>query len=382
MDVRKFAAAMVLGLCFGAIHAYGVLLVPIEHWLKISRAQASLGYSAAIVSVTAGVYLTSRLEAMLGVRKCLLACGLAATLGLLVAAASSNFLGLLAGYSAIYGFANGVAYSLSLSLAAQAMAGHEKRALGFATAAYGLGAVLFAQGFAASAPAMNMEILLSLLASLNLVACLLAVAWTRDDKGQTAQKLAREGSMISPQLALVWICYFLGAFSGLMVLAHAPSIAAWHGSSLAGVVAGLVSLGSVTGCFLGGFMAEKISGRMAIALPLFLQMIVIGSLPLGMELPAVLAALGFAGISYGVLTAAIPVEVLRLSGPGGFARDYGKMVTAWGLAGVAGPVTAGYIFDLNGGYSMSLAIAAGLSAVSFALFVGIRLEPAADRRNA
>ena len=160
-----------------------------------------------------------------------------------------------------------------------------------------------------------------------------------------------------------------------MVLAHAPSIAAWYGSTRAGVVAGMVAVGSVAGSYLGGFMSERVSGRVGLSLPLFLQMAAIASVPLGATLPVVFAALGLSGLCYGALTAAVPVEVLRKSGASGFARDYGRVVTAWGLAGLAGPVTAGHLYDLTGGYSTSLSVAAVLSAASCLLIIGVRLAP-------
>jgi OFA family oxalate/formate antiporter-like MFS transporter len=48
-------------------------------------------------------------------------------------------------------------------------------------------------------------------------------------------------------------------------------------------------------------------------------------------------------------------------GPQRFAVNYGKVFTAWGIAGVAGPVTAGYLYDIMRGYGAALAIAAALS---------------------
>lgn len=382
MDRRSLAVAIIICLCFGAIHACGVLLVPIEHWIGISRTQASLVYSSAIVSLTMGVYLAGCLEALLVLQRCLIACGLVAAIGLLLAAMSSNFNGLLVGFSVIYGLVNGVAYSLSLGVAARALAGREGRALGFATAAYGLGAVLFAQIFEVSVQLMDMALLLVLLAAINLVVCLAGAALARNGRRQSLPAMSQGGEGFSRHLLLLWTCYLLGAFSGLMVLAHAPSIAAWYGSNRAGVVAGLVSFGSVAGSYIGGFMAERVSGRVGLSLPLFLQMAAIASVPLGATLPVVIVALVLSGLCYGALTAAVPVEVLRKSGTIGFGRDYGKVVTAWGLAGVAGPVTAGYLYDMTGGYSTSLSVAAVLSAASCLLIIGVRFAPIADNEHA
>jgi len=57
MDGVKLAAALLVCLCFGSIHAYGVLPAPLEQWLDTSRTLASLGYSLALAGLTAGVLL-------------------------------------------------------------------------------------------------------------------------------------------------------------------------------------------------------------------------------------------------------------------------------------------------------------------------------------
>ena len=162
-----------------------------------------------------------------------------------------------------------------------------------------------------------------------------------------------------------------------MVLAHAPAITAWREGSAAeaGLVAGAVSFGSVAGGYLGGLVAQWVPGQRGVALPLFLQAAVLFSLPFATGLPAVAAMLGAAGLCYGVLIAMVPVEVRRIAGPKQFALSYGKVFSAWGLAGISGPVTAGYLFDITHGYGAALAAAALLSFAACLFTIGVAAAP-------
>ena len=68
---------------------------------------------------------------------------------------------------------------------------------------------------------------------------------------------------------------------------------------------------------------------------------------------AALSALAAASITYGVFAAAVPVELRRRTGPRDFARAYGKVYTAWGVAGLAAPWLAGMFYDARGDYTMA-----------------------------
>lgn len=369
MDGRKLSAALLICLCFGSIHAYGVLLFPIELWLGTSRTMASLGYAAAIASLTAGVFLNGRLDRVSGTRLRLIGCGSLAALGLLLLGAGHSVTGLILGYGAMYGLANGIAYATSLSLAASAMPGREARAIGLATAVYGLGAVLWAQFFAWSLRGMPVATLFMFMAPLLFGICLFCAAVMVGDPASRDEAASVTAQSGRPSLPPLWVIYLLGALGGLMVLAHAPAIAVWRGGETAdaGVFAGIVSGGSVAGGYLGGLSAERFPGRMSLAAPLIVQTGVLASLPALTGLFSLLAALGLTGLCYGVLIAVIPAEVRRRSGPNRFAADYGRVFSAWGVAGLAGPVVAGTLYDLSQGYGVALAGASALSLLSVLL---------------
>jgi len=353
-------------LCFGSIHAYGVLLAPVEQWLGTSRTVASLGYALAIAALTMGVYLNGRIEAVLGPRFRLIGSGAVAALGLMIAGGSSSAAGLLLGFGLMYGLANGVAYAMSLGIAAAAMPGREAQAMGLATAIYGLGAVLCAQLFSSALGGMHVPVIFLVLAPVVFAICALGTALIQGDTPVGPRSVEGIPQVIPGSLRLLWFSYLLGAFSGLMVLAHAPAIAVWRNGlgGEAGLVSSVVSLGSVLGGYLGGVFAGHVPGPRGVALPLLVQAAVLLVLPFVAGMFPITALLGLAGVCYGVLIAVIPVEVRRISGPQGFALNYGKVFTAWGIAGVAGPVTAGYLYDITRGYGAASVVAAALSVCS------------------
>ena len=374
VNVRTLAAALLICLCFGSIHAYGVLLAPVELWLGTSRTVASMGYAIAVAALTAGVYLNGHIEALLGPQLRLTACGILAALGLIIAGGTASTAGLLLGFGLMYGLANGIAYAMSLGIAAGAMPGREAQAMGLATATYGLGAVLCAQLFNAALGHVHVAVILLVLAPLILAVCALGAALVQGDKRSGPYSTKGIPQATPRPLLFLWFSYLLGAFSGLMVLAHAPAIAVWRdgGPTQAGLVSSAVSMGSVAGGYLGGVFAERVPGPRGVALPLLVQAGALASLPLMSGLAPIVAALGLAGLCYGVLIAVVPAEVRRIGGPQAFAQNYGRVFTAWGIAGVAGPVTAGYLYDITLGYGAALAAAAALSLCSclFILCVG------------
>ena len=350
-------------LCFGSIHAYGVLLAPVEQWLGTSRTVASMGYAVAIAALTIGVYLNGRIEMVFGPRLRLIGSGAVAALGLMIAGGSSSSAGLLLGFGLMYGLANGVAYAMSLGIAAAAMPGREAQAMGLATAIYGLGAVLCAQLFSAALGGMHVAVIFLVLAPVVFAICAIGAALIQGDAPVSPPSVEGGPQVIPRSLRFLWFSYLLGVFSGLMVLAHAPAIAAWRNGvgTEAGLVSSVVSLGSVLGGYLGGVFAAQVPGPHGVALPMLVQAAALASLPLMSGLATISAALGLVGLCYGVLIAAIPAEVRRIAGPQSFAASYGKVFSAWGIAGVMGPVSAGYLFDVTLGYGGALAGAALLS---------------------
>jgi MFS family permease len=97
------------------------------------------------------------------------------------------------------------------------------------------------------------------------------------------------------------------------------------------------------------------------------------------RLDVLLAALCAVGVGYGCLAGCLPAIVARSYGPAALTRLYGRLFTAWGLAGLAAPYLAGLLFDRHGDYTAANT-AAALAALAAAL-LGLTFKPAAPTQE-
>ena len=72
-------------------------------------------------------------------------------------------------------------------------------------------------------------------------------------------------------------------------------------------------------------------------------------------------------------------SLARYFGPGLFGRMSGRLYTAWGLAGIAGPWIAGTSFDRTHAYTAAIAIAACAMAMGAVLSLALPPAPAPVR---
>jgi cyanate permease len=375
MNARLLAGALLLSLAFGSLHAFGVLLEPLQEQFHAGRAGISLAYSLAIAALTLGVFASPRLAAWSAAQRALLF-GLLGAGGLALAASDFGLGGLLLGYGLVFGLGNGLAYALFIDCAGAALPRRRGVAIGAATAAYGLGAVLSARILAPIAAGAPLTALWLMAAAMGL-AGLGAGALFAGSSRSTPPPDATLGGPARSGLFGLWLVYFLGAFGGLMVIAHAMAILTARGASpeFAALAPALNAAGNVAGSILGGLHADRAAPGRALAWPLVATAAALATLLILPSGGAALLLIALCGGGYGALIAAVPVVVRRAHGAD-YAPAFGRVFTAWGFAGLLGPLAAGALFDWRQGYD--LAIAAALACALAALWViRVAARPAA-----
>jgi MFS family permease len=129
----------------------------------------------------------------------------------------------------------------------------------------------------------------------------------------------------------------------------------------------LIAVGSIGGSVLGGFWMARIGARKALMMPIFLLLFALVGLTLSPQLDVVLSLLLLCGIAYGALIAVVPVIVRNLHGDAAFKAVFGRMFSAWGMAGLLAPAVAGSMYDATGNYTSALEAAIALTALACAL---------------
>lgn len=375
MANRTLAGTALLCLCLGALHAFSVLLEPWEQRLEAPRGAVSLIYSTAILALTAAILLGHRLYP-LGARRLAVGVALLAAAGLALAATAPGVGAALLGYGALFGFANGIGYGLSLHCAARAWPARKGAAIGIVTAAYAGGAMLFARLLPmllaeGGVPAALLGLAGLVAAGSLAAAALLPAAETAGAEAAPAGPGGRE-----PELARLWLGYLCGATAGLMAIGHAAGIVAASGGSAGLVASGAaaVALGNAAGGLAGGTLADRLPVRRVLAGAALLAAAALLALAAQPPAPAAVGLLGLVGAAYGALIALYPVAIVHRFGPAKAARLFGRVFTAWGAAGLIGPGLAGLLYDLTGGYGLALLAAALAAAACAALALRLRRE--------
>ena len=366
-------AASILAIVLGSIHAFSVFLIPLEVRFDAPRGAVSATYSLALVALTTAVFFGHRLFGRWSAGGFVLAIGLIATLGALVAAFAPSLPIVWIGYSLLFGGANGLGYGFGLQIASQANAGREGTAMGVVTAAYALGAtispILFTQavtygGFQAA----MFGLMAALIGAAVLCAMVLRVSRTvfRSEDHQTPQITVRPGEFL-----LLWLGYGTGAAAGLMTIGHAAGIASakgFDGAIWAGPA--LIAVSNLAGSLIAGRLVDRISAiGMLVGLPV-VSMAGVSVLALSSSFGPMLVCFAIVGFSYGGIIAAYPAAIAKTFGVLNSTRIYGRVFTAWGCAGLISPWLAGRLFDWTGTYQIALWTAGALGLVSVCAILG------------
>jgi nitrate/nitrite transporter NarK len=137
---------------------------------------------------------------------------------------------------------------------------------------------------------------------------------------------------------LLWICYFIGAGAGLMVIGFASGLAKQSMGNLSFIAVAIMAIGNASGRIVAGIVSDKIGRRQTLFLCLTFQAVLMfaGLLLVQSAHPsAVLVVLlaTFIGFNYGTNLSLFPAIAKDLYGLKSFGLNYGFLFTAWGVGG-------------------------------------------------
>ena len=361
------SAGVLLAAVLGSVHAFSVFLEPLEAKFGAGRAEVSLTYSIALIAITAMVTMGGRIYHRAPAWVIVAGLSILGLFGATISAMAPGLPGVWLGYGVLFGAANGIGYGFALQLSAQAWPGREGLAMGVITAAYAVGASAFPLVFGAALErggfAAAMVVLGAALVLAGTAACWLL--WKVHARFQKVDSAAAGEGAGALEISATWLAYGLAVFAGLMAIGHATEIARALGVAAAGVVAApvVIAVCNMAGSLGGGWLTDRLRpSALMIALALA-SAVVLLAMGAGSEVPP-LAGLGVIGLAYGAVITVTPAMIARRFGVATGVSVYGRVFTAWAVAGLGGPVLAGWMFDRTGGYETALLLAGGLAVLS------------------
>lgn len=158
---------------------------------------------------------------------------------------------------------------------------------------------------------------------------------------------------------LLWAMFVLAASAGLMIIAHVAIIAKEQAGWKWGFVPiATLAIFNTLGRVASGFLSDRFGRPRTMVLAFLLQALNMCLFSHYTTPGLVVFGAAFAGLCYGTIFTLMPAATADFYGVRNLGVNYGLLFTAFGIAGITGPLLGGRMRDLCGTYGPSYAISA------------------------
>jgi OFA family oxalate/formate antiporter-like MFS transporter len=182
----------------------------------------------------------------------------------------------------------------------------------------------------------------------------------------------------TPQFPLMWIGYCLGAAAGLMTISQLIPFGRSVGMPATAATLTLVlgAVGNAGGRIFSGWLSDAMGRLQTLRLMILVSAIAMFLLANSTNIGIIYVVLFVAYYCYGTLLSVFPSTTADFFGTKNLGVNYGWVFTAWGVAGIVGPMIAGYMFRTYQSYTGAFYTAGVLAVISLvAMLVARRPEP-------
>lgn len=166
----------------------------------------------------------------------------------------------------------------------------------------------------------------------------------------------------SPKFYVLWLCFFIGAGAGLMVIGSVAGMAKQSMGEMAFIAVAVAALGNAAGRIVAGVLSDRIGRRATLFIMLAFQaLLMFAAIPITAKPNAVTLVLlaTLMAFNYGSNLALFPSFAKDYWGLKNYGLNYGALFTAWGMGGFVLVQAADKIKALPGGTTNAF-IAAGI----------------------
>jgi MFS family permease len=400
-------AGVVVMLCLGTIYSWSLFARPLAAGFHWSSLKVSMVFAASIFALGWGAVCGGRWQDRAGPRVVSLTGVALWGLGNLLAGLGTARFGygwLLATYGVLGGFGNGIAYVTPVATVTKWFPERRGLAGGIVVTGFGLGAVAF-NGIIANLPSFDaaarhaaryvaardeaaaahvafdpsrhalpdgdVSAVLSIFVVAGVVFLVfggLAALLLENPPPSTARRsltsslhprlsYAPAEVLRTPQFYLLWGMLFLNVTAGILIISNAvPIFSDLTGATPAAAASiyGALALFNGLGRSFWGWVSDAIGRNRAYLLIFGIQALVFGAMGSLHTAASLGVAFAIVLLCYGGGFGTMPSFNADYFGTSYLGVNYGMLLTAWGCAGLVGPLLAGFVKDRTGSFTKAL----------------------------
>ncbi|GAB2500836.1 OFA family MFS transporter [Alkalibacterium psychrotolerans] len=345
---KVLMGGVLMQLCIGGIYTWSLFNQPLSETFGWSRTEVYTAYSLIVFIFAFVTIFSGRLQDKIGPRKVATIGIICFSLGLIIASQATTLMMLYLGYSLLGGIGVGMVYVCPLSTSLKWYPKKKGMVTGIIIGAFGMGGFLFnfilsylIRSFGVSATFMIQGLVYGVIGLYG--ASLLRLP----EKNEKSQVIVNENDFSTLNMLktkafyLLWVMYFFGSLSGLLVIGMAQDIArdiVGLTPQTAGLAVAVAAVFNAIGRLGWGALSD-IVGRLRVFAALFL-LTAFGMISLSLfSLNAVtyFAVLGVIVSCFGGFLATFPAVCSDYFGSYYFGSNYGILYQAYGISALVGP---------------------------------------------
>ncbi len=378
------AAGVVMQIALGAVYAWSVFRIPLTKAFGWTISQVTLTFTIAILMLGFAAFVGGLWMRKSGPRRVAIVAGIFYGVGVFLASFSGGHLyWLYFSYGFLGGIGLGLGYIVPVATLVKWFPDRRGMITGIAVAGFGAGALITAPIASRLIVSIGVMKTFAVLGIAYLFAVTIPALFMKDpppgfkpagwepSAAQTKQRTARDYTLREAlkkwQWYALWAMLFLNTSAGISIISQAAPMAEEITHVTAAVAAGMVGIISIAngaGRFLWAWLSDAIGRRTVFFLMFLIQAVVFWTMP-HVTAFAIFTTMAFIVLlCYGGGFGTMPAFATDYFGPTNVGSIYGLMLTAWGFAGVLGPMLIASVRERTGHYSEALHIIAVIVLVS------------------
>lgn len=398
------AAGVVMQIALGAVYAWSVFRIPLTRAYGWTISEVTLAFTIAIFVLGFAAFAGGQWMRRAGPQRVALAAGVLYGLGIFLTSFAANRLWwLYASYGLLGGIGLGLGYIVPVATLVKWFPDKRGMITGLAVAGFGAGALITAPVATRLIARFGPLETFAILGVVYFIAVTGGAYFMQNppdgyrppdwvptavqQKQRAAHAYTLREALGSWQWYGLWALLFLNTTAGIAIISQAaPMAEEITGVSAAGAagLVGVISIANGAGRFLWAWLSDFIGRRWVFLIMFPIQAIVFALLPAVHSVPifTVLACLIL--LCYGGGFGTMPAFVADFFGAENVGSVYGLMLTAWGFAGVLGPLLIAGFRQTTGRYNEALYVIASLMLIStfIPVIVGTPVSKAPSMKNA